>query len=73
MPCFEHYYDQAKKTGLDDDEINQATDFAAQVKKGSHVTMRGSIKAIMGGQGKYAGGRQEDGACGGSASASCCG
>jgi len=53
IPCFEYYYGRAQEAGVPDEEIQEATDLASQVKKGAHMALRNSITKVMGGEKKY--------------------
>jgi alkylhydroperoxidase/carboxymuconolactone decarboxylase family protein YurZ len=67
IPCFEHLYEKAQAIGLTADEIRQAADLAAQVKKGAHFALQNSMNDILGIDKQY------DLPCGQSSKETCCG
>jgi len=53
IPCFEYYYGKAQAERIPDEEIQEATDLASQVKKGAHMALRNSISNLMNREKKY--------------------
>jgi len=53
IPCFEHFFGKAQEAGITDEEIQEATDLASQVKKGAHMALRNSISKLMNQEKRY--------------------
>ena len=66
IPCFEHYYAKAMADGIDADEIAEALEAAASVKKGAHLALKNRIGDIM------KGGAKGETPCGESGASNCC-
>lgn len=48
VPCFEYYFQQATKLGLDLDDIEQAVAIGDKVKTGASIAMTKSIRLLTG-------------------------
>ena len=67
IPCFEHLFEIAISSGVRLEEINRATDIAAQVKMGAHNALTKSINELTGLE------TTPDAPCAQTADSSCCG
>ena len=67
IPCFEHLYEKALTSGVRLEEINRATDIAAQVKMGAHNALTKSINELIGIE------NTPESPCAETADSSCCG
>lgn len=48
VSCFEYYFKKAAAAGLRSDEIEKAVEIGNKVKTGASITMKNSIRGIMG-------------------------
>lgn len=67
VPCFEHYFGQARGVGLNAEEIKEAADIADKVKKGAQMTIRKTIGDLVAGEARG------EAPCTSSSDRTCCG
>ncbi|MFI5329462.1 MAG: carboxymuconolactone decarboxylase family protein [Desulfobaccales bacterium] len=48
MPCFNYYYQQAEKLGLDPDEVLQAMEIANKIKNSLSMLMGNHVRKAIG-------------------------
>jgi alkylhydroperoxidase/carboxymuconolactone decarboxylase family protein YurZ len=48
MPCFNYYYQQAEKLGLDPDEVLQAMEIANKIKNSLRMLMGNHVRKTLG-------------------------
>ena len=48
IPCFEHLYEKAVKSGITATEIKRASEIAALIKGGAHTAISSTIDELMG-------------------------
>ncbi len=48
IPCFEHLYEKAIKSGITLSQIKRASDIAELVKKGAHIALTNSVNELIG-------------------------
>ena len=48
IPCFEYLFCEAEAAELTREEIQDAVDFASQVKNGAHIALKNTMNELMG-------------------------
>ncbi len=48
VPCFEHFLGRTQAVGLTSEEILDAVEIADQVKNGARITIRSTIRSMIG-------------------------